>query len=230
MSYDLVIRGSADRNALVESLKRLPHASSVEIHLLEQPGELLVAIPASVDDRAMTTLRVSLAKLCETGGLTLFDPQVGEVIEMLKVAVVRKMATQRRYAQLQSLTHRIDLAETDEHDLTALDHVLYSRIEGATMKSGDSSWKALQNLAIAMIEAGADPFARRKAGKYCSLLGAVKTDHSKVVEHVLKGLSKAERDKALRQKWDYLTLLEHASRGMFSDRTVKMLKRLGAKR
>lgn len=251
ISYDLLIqRSGADASwspeRAIDRVRELPHAGALEMHPLERGDDLVVlSLHASLDRQVLSTFYGALVELARTSGLALVDPQAGTPIsldapgelppgwasgEPVRIAAVRDLALRRRYAEIGNQIERIDLRKTDRHGLSALDHVLLSRIEGSTMRTGDPSWKALQSVAIEMIRGGADPLRRNEKGQ-CALLVAVRMDHSEVVTHILEGMDAAERAAILREKRDRKTLLDHAvtARSLFSDRTEKVLRKAGAK-
>lgn len=251
MSYDIVVRrtahSSADARAIADDIAALTEAGSVEIHVRTDADDLvLVCVPASIADATLSAFYVALVGFARAKGLALFNPQGGGAIPLdtagayppgceptiaLTHADVQEMAWARQYPEIGRQLHRIpDLNRRNAQGHTVLDLVLFSRIERKTMKTGDRDWKALQKLAISMIERGADPL-KLDADNHHSLFHAAKFDHSEVVAHILGKLSAGDRARVLRDTWDRKSLLRHAQDRaiLFSDRTAKLLQKLGAK-
>ncbi len=233
-------------DAAAELVRELPSSNVAEVWPGENDGSLVhIGINAAVSPRRLGRFYSGLVKLADAHGWRLHDPQVGIEVSLevpgkyppgwvlpLTNREIHKLADASHYEELGQQLQRIrGLNKRNKYDLTPLEVVLYSRIEGASVHTGGARWRALQALAIQMIQMGTDPLQRSKKSGRTALLSAVKTDNSEVVSYILTGLSTEEQQQVLSERWERDTLSQHAERvqGLFSDRTAKLLKRVEAK-
>ncbi|GAB5544287.1 MAG: hypothetical protein SangKO_040470 [Sandaracinaceae bacterium] len=244
MSFDLHIECETSDDDRLRQIGELLGDQPIELLSLA-PGHtrLSVGFPAGTRDAVVRRVYEVVVGAAKVEGWRLHDPQAGVAIDLAKpkgfppgwepaltLAGVRKLTKKGHYPELLAQLHRIEkLDATDRDGNKLLDLVLLDAwAKGPTCRSYDGRLltRAAEDVALALIERGADPHRRSKSGRP-TLYYAVVTDSLRLASIVLGGLSESDRRAVLREKFRSGTLLDEA-RSMRSKKMEALLRAAGA--
>ena len=189
-------------------------------------GRLCVAFAASTTDAVVSRVYAALVGIALAQGYALFDPQAGVQVDLAKpqrfppgwvpaltFAEARKLTKKGKYSELLAAVGRVvDVSRTDRNGETLLNVVLSDAWDkGAKARSYDGRpfVRVAEDVALALIERGADPMQRSASGA-APIWWAVVTDSERLINVILGRLDPSECKALLAEKMRGGSLLEVA--------------------